>query len=75
MYSNTDGPRGYQTKWNKTEKDKYHDIAYIWNLKNDTNEIIYKTETGLQTQEKKNNKQLMVTKGERWGRDKLRVWD
>ena len=53
MYSNTDGPRGYQTKWNKTEKDKYHDIAYMWNLKNDTNEIIYKTETGLQTQEKK----------------------
>ena len=26
-------------------KDKYHDITYMWNLKkNDTNELIYKTE-------------------------------
>ena len=27
------------------QKDKYHDITYMWNLKNDTNELIYKTET------------------------------
>ena len=26
-----------------TEKDKYHDIAYMWNLKKDTNELIYIT--------------------------------
>ena len=25
------------------------DITYIWNLKNDTNEVIYKTEADLQT--------------------------
>ena len=24
-----------------------HDITYTWNLKNDTNELIYKTEIGL----------------------------
>ena len=28
----------------QTEKDKYHDITYMWNLKYDTNELIYKTE-------------------------------
>ena len=34
----------------QTEKDKYHDITYMRNLKkNDTNELIYKTETGSQT--------------------------
>ena len=27
----------------QTEKDKY-DIAYMWNLKKGTNELIYKTE-------------------------------
>ena len=25
-------------------------VAYLWNLKNDTNELIYKTETDSQTQ-------------------------
>ena len=34
----------YHTKWNKSEKDKSSDITYMWNPKNDTNEIIYKTE-------------------------------
>ena len=37
----------------------------MWNLKNDTNELIYKTETD--SQDLKNK--LMVTKGERRGRD------
>ena len=27
-----------------TEKDKYHMISHMWNLKKDTNEVIYKTE-------------------------------
>ena len=32
------------------EKDKYHMIiTYMWNLKYDTNELIYKTETNSQT--------------------------
>ena len=34
----------------QTKKDKYHDITYMQNLKkNDTNELIYKTETDSQT--------------------------
>ena len=28
-----DGPRDYHTKWSKSDKDKYHEIAYPWNLK------------------------------------------
>ena len=32
----------------KTEKDKYY-ITYMWNLINNTNEAIYKTETDSQT--------------------------
>ena len=34
----------------QTEKNKYHMISHMWNLKHDTNELIYKTETGSQTQ-------------------------
>ena len=34
----------------QTEKDKYcNDIIYMWNLKNNTDECIYKTETYSQT--------------------------
>ena len=42
IWSNMDGPKDSHTK---TEKDKYH-ITYMWNLilKNDTNELTYKTE-------------------------------
>ena len=45
----------------QTEKDKLlYDITSMWNLKNNTNEFIYKTETDSQTESKH-----MVTKGER----------
>ena len=47
--SNMVGPRDYHTKWSKSGKDKYHMITHMWNLKNDTNELIYKTETDSQT--------------------------
>ena len=43
----------------------------MWNLKNDTNELIYKTETDSDFKYK-----LSVTTGDRWERrDKLGVWD
>ena len=29
----------------KTEKDRYHMTPHMWNLKYDTNELIYETET------------------------------
>ena len=56
----------------QTEKNKYHMISLICGIyeKNDTNELIYKTETDPQTQ--KTNLQLPMGK---WGRDKLGVWD
>ena len=43
----------------------------MWTLKkSDTNELIYKTNRSTDMENK-----LMVTKGERRGRDKLGVWD
>ena len=45
-----DGPRDYHIKWNKSEKDKYRMMSLICGiLKNDTNELIYKTEIDSQT--------------------------
>ena len=31
--SNMDGPGDYHTKWIQTEKDKYHMVSLMWNLK------------------------------------------
>ena len=43
-----DGPRDYDAKWSQAEKDKYHMILLTCGiLKNDTNELIYKTEIDL----------------------------
>ena len=49
--SNMEGPRAYHTKWSKSEKEGkvLYDITYMWNLKYDTTEPIYKTETDSQT--------------------------
>ena len=57
--SNMDGPGDDHTKWSKSEKDKHHRTSLVWNLKYDTNELIYKTETDSQTENR-----LTVTKGE-----------
>ena len=45
-----DGPRAYDTKWSKSDRERLipFDIIYMWNLKYDTNELIYKTETDSQ---------------------------
>ena len=41
--SNMDRPRDYHIKWTKLDKEKYHVITYMWNLKKiNTNELIYK---------------------------------
>ena len=49
--SNLDGPRDYNTKWSKSERERQmpYDFTYIWNLKYDTNELAYETETDSQT--------------------------
>ena len=38
-----DGPRDYRTKWSKSKRERQisYDITYMWNLKYDTNELIY----------------------------------
>ena len=50
--SNMDGPRDCHTKWSKSDREREmsYDIHYEGNLKkNDTSELIYKTETDSQT--------------------------
>ena len=44
--NNMDGLGGYYTKLNKPDRERQisYDITYMWNLKNDTNELIYQTE-------------------------------
>ena len=44
--SNMDGPRDCHTEWRKSDRERQisYDITYMWNLKNGTNEFIYKTE-------------------------------
>ena len=47
-----DGPRDCHTEWSESDRERpiSNDIAYRWNLRrNDTNELIYKTETDSQT--------------------------
>ena len=46
--SNMDGPRDYPSKSDRERQISY-DITYMWNLKNNTDEFIYKTETDSQT--------------------------
>ena len=49
--SEVDGPRVCHTEWSKSEREKQipYDITDMWNLKYDTNELVYKTETDSQT--------------------------
>ena len=48
--SNMDGPREYHTKWSKSHRERQilYDITYMWNLKNNKYESIYKTEADSQ---------------------------
>ena len=57
----------------QTEKEKYHMISliFLWNLKKDANELIYKTEIDLQIL--KTN--LWLPKGKCWERAKAGAWD
>ena len=50
--SNIDGTRDYHTKCSKLENHRQipYDITYMQNLKYDTSELIYETETDSQTQ-------------------------
>ena len=50
-----DGPRDDHTKWSKSDREAQisYDITHMWNLKYDTNELIYKRETDPQNIENK----------------------
>ena len=43
--SNMDGPRDYQTKWSKSERERQIpcDITDMWNLKYNTNQHTFET--------------------------------
>ena len=45
--SKMDATRDYHTKWSKSERERQipYGITYMWNLKYDTNEPTYETET------------------------------
>ena len=49
--SNMDESRDCHTESSKSDRERQvYDITYMWNLKrNDTNELIYETETDSQT--------------------------
>ena len=49
--SNMDATRDYHTKWSKSDRVRQisYDMTSVWNLKYDTNELIYKSETDSQT--------------------------
>ena len=66
------GPRDHN-KGSKSDRERQipYGIIYTWNLKNDTNGLVYKTETELTHSGNK----LMVTRKEGWERDGLGVWD
>ena len=68
IWRNTEEPRAYHTKWrkSKTERKIPYNIIYVWNLKYDTNELIYRTDS---------QPQRADFAKEGWGRDGLRVWD
>ena len=48
-----DVPRDYHTKLNKSDRERQisYGITYMQNLKYDTNELIYETDTDSETQE------------------------
>ena len=56
-----DATRDYHTKGSKLEKDKY--ITYMWNQKDDTNEVFLQNRNRFPDLEIKS----MVTKGETQG--------
>ena len=56
----------------QTERQMLYDTIFMWNLKCNTNESMFKTETNSQTE--KTNLRLPEWKG-MGRRDKLGVWD
>ena len=51
--SNMDGPRGYHTKWSKSDREGQilYDITYMWNLKNNNKRIYLQNRNRLRYRE------------------------
>ena len=69
IYSNMDGPTDYYTKWSKSERDKYHMISPMWNLKKQYKWTYLQNRNRLTDIENK----PMATKGEQGA--KRNKWD
>ena len=67
-----DGHRDCHIKWSKSDRKRQisYDVTYMWNLKNNTNERIYKIEVDFRHRE-----QTCGYQRGKEGRDKLGVWD
>ena len=59
--------RDYHTKKSKSERQIPYDMTYMWDLKYDTNEFIYKTETVSWIQ----RTNLWLSSGRRWGKGRI----
>ena len=44
LFSNMDELRDYYSKWSKSDRERQipYDITYMWNIKYDANELVYK---------------------------------
>ena len=72
--SNVDGPGDHHTEWSKPDRERQipYEITCMWNLKDDTKELIYRTEINSQTQ--KTNLRLPKGRGE-WSIRSLELAD
>ena len=63
IYSNMDGPRDHHINWRpEKEIEISYDTTYMYNLKNDTNELIKQKQT------QRHRKKLIISKEQRRGR-------
>ena len=69
--SNLDGPRDYNTKWSKSERERQmpYDFTYIWNLKNKVEyrkRLYYKNTKKKKKTTKKPEKDSQIQRTNRW---------
>ena len=68
-----DGPRYYHVRWSKKERQAPYDTTHVWNLKYDTDELIFKRNR--RTDVRNRRMVAMGGRGGAWGRVGLGVWD
>ena len=64
--------RDYHTKWRKSERERQlpYDNTYMWNLNDDTSELIYETDTESQTQ----RTDWWLSRGDAWRKNEVEGW-